>query len=298
MAAEGCAEQDRECREDEVEALEAIFGDDFWVKKGRETDRYTLRVAEDAEGNASAGDAVLLEYYLPSDYPSNSPPAYTLRLESNHQLDATRADRLRAELGELFEAEKGEAILFSWAGKVREHLPLLLAMASAEGSAAESDEEDGAGGGTGWAPRPAGGEEEPEGAAEALQIVHGEPIVDRKSTFQAHLARVRTERDVRAVREFLLRDRKVARATHNIAAWRVWDVERNAQIADNDDDGETAAGGRLAELLQVTRVNDVVVVVSRWYGGVKLGPDRFKLINNAARTLLEREGVLEEARSR
>jgi putative IMPACT (imprinted ancient) family translation regulator len=46
-------------------------------------------------------------------------------------------------------------------------------------------------------------------------------------------------------------------------------------IQDNDDDGETAAGSRLAHLLQVMEVRDVCVVVSRWYGGIKLGPDRF-----------------------
>jgi putative IMPACT (imprinted ancient) family translation regulator len=35
------------------------------------------------------------------------------------------------------------------------------------------------------------------------------------------------------------------------------------------------------------QVRDVVVVVSRWYGGTLLGPMRFTLINNAARILLE-----------
>jgi hypothetical protein len=55
---------------------------------------------------------------------------------------------------------------------------------------------------------------------------------------------------------------------------------------DCDDDGETAAGGRLLKLLSIVDVVDVCVVVSRWYGGVHLGPDRFKDINNAARTLL------------
>jgi putative IMPACT (imprinted ancient) family translation regulator len=34
-------------------------------------------------------------------------------------------------------------------------------------------------------------------------------------------------------------------------------------------------------------VEDVVVVVSRWFGGVLLGPARFTHINNAARELLE-----------
>lgn len=31
----------------------------------------------------------------------------------------------------------------------------------------------------------------------------------------------------------------------------------------------------------------MIVVVSRWFGGILLGGDRFKLINNAARDALE-----------
>lgn len=35
---------------------------------------------------------------------------------------------------------------------------------------------------------------------------------------------------------------------------------------------------------------DVLVVVSRWYGGVKLGPDRFSIINNVAREAVVKGG--------
>ncbi len=34
-------------------------------------------------------------------------------------------------------------------------------------------------------------------------------------------------------------------------------------------------------------VCNVLVVVTRWYGGILLGPSRFTHINNAARLLLE-----------
>lgn len=57
-------------------------------------------------------------------------------------------------------------------------------------------------------------------------------------------------------------------------------------------DGEDAAGGRLLHLLQVANCTGVAVVVSRWFGGVLLGPSRFALINNTARNLLEREGYI------
>ena len=57
-------------------------------------------------------------------------------------------------------------------------------------------------------------------------------------------------------------------------------------------DGETAAGSRLAHLLDIVQAEGVVVVVSRWYGGIQLGPDRFKHINNVARALLESTGAI------
>lgn len=43
-------------------------------------------------------------------------------------------------------------------------------------------------------------------------------------------------------------------------------------------------------LPQILDVRNVMVVVSRWYGGIQLGPDRFKHINNCARNILVEEG--------
>ncbi|CAK5278336.1 unnamed protein product [Mycena citricolor] len=68
-------------------------------------------------------------------------------------------------------------------------------------------------------------------------------------------------------------------------------------IPDNDDDGETAAGGRLAHLLHILEVDNVLVVVTRYFGGIHLGPDRFKHINQAARNALELGGFLDAPRT-
>jgi hypothetical protein len=43
---------------------------------------------------------------------------------------------------------------------------------------------------------------------------------------------------------------------------------------------------------QLTDARNVVVVVSRWYGGILLGPARFTHINNAARDLLDTCGYI------
>lgn len=64
-------------------------------------------------------------------------------------------------------------------------------------------------------------------------------------------------------------------------------------LQEYDDDGEDAAGGRLLHLLQILGIRNLVVIVTRWYGGIHLGPARFTHINNAARTLLDCCGYIQ-----
>lgn len=71
----------------------------------------------------------------------------------------------------------------------------------------------------------------------------------------------------------------------------IYDIELRL-TSDYDDDGESAAGSRLAHLLEILELENVLVVVSRWYGGTLLGADRFKHINQAARDALEKAGLL------
>ncbi|RKP35695.1 hypothetical protein BJ085DRAFT_6419, partial [Dimargaris cristalligena] len=114
-------------------------------------------------------------------------------------------------------------------------------------------------------------------------------IEDRHSVFVTHVSSVASVHQAQYVVWRLLQDRKVARATHNIVAYRIRSEGQGGGggggiwLQDYDDDGESAAGGRLLHLLQLLDVTNVVVVVTRWYGGIQLGPDRFKHINNSAR---------------
>jgi len=123
-------------------------------------------------------------------------------------------------------------------------------------------------------------------------------ITEKKSVFIARCIRVTAATEAHTLVSALVAgDRKIQRATHNISAFRI--VRDNGGVVqDNDDDGETAAGGRLAHLLQLMDARDVCVVVSRWYGGVKLGPDRFRLINTAAREALVLGGFVKEEKKR
>eukprot|EP00775_Hariotina_reticulata_P011907 gene11907-12051_t len=114
------------------------------------------------------------------------------------------------------------------------------------------------------------------------RITSGEPFTERKSTFQAHVAPVTDVDQVKAVVAVLLESNKIRNATHNIMAYRIAAPERpGLYYQDYDDDGEAAAGGRLLHLLQVANVSNAVVVVSRWFGGVLLGPARQQLLAGA-----------------
>ncbi|EKM59868.1 uncharacterized protein PHACADRAFT_115180 [Phanerochaete carnosa HHB-10118-sp] len=127
---------------------------------------------------------------------------------------------------------------------------------------------------------------------QGIVIIEAEPIVDRKSVFVGRACRVRDPSQVPLILAHLMSDRRIARAAHPIiSAWRC--RVGSVMHQDNDDDGETAAGGRLAHLLQILEVNDVLVVVTRYFGGIHLGPDRFKHINQAARNALELGGFLD-----
>ncbi|KFO37246.1 Protein IMPACT [Fukomys damarensis] len=128
-------------------------------------------------------------------------------------------------------------------------------------------------------------ENQPE-IEELPPIDHGIPITDRRSTFQAHLAPVVCPKQVKMVLAKLYENKKVASATHNIYAYRIYCEGKQTFLQDCEDDGETAAGGRLLHLMEILNVKNVMVVVSRWYGGILLGPDRFKHINNCARNIL------------
>ncbi|KAJ5181159.1 hypothetical protein N7472_011119 [Penicillium cf. griseofulvum] len=126
-------------------------------------------------------------------------------------------------------------------------------------------------------------------------------VSEKKSVFVGRVARVTCLAQAQAFIDHLTAtDRKVAAATHNISAWRIRqrkDVDGaggETVVQDYDDDGETAAGGRLLHVMQLMDVWNVVVVVTRWYGGIQLGPARFRLINDVGRDALVKGGFTKE----
>ncbi|EDO18777.1 hypothetical protein Kpol_1028p52 [Vanderwaltozyma polyspora DSM 70294] len=118
--------------------------------------------------------------------------------------------------------------------------------------------------------------------------VASEPITDRKSTFMGFCIHVNSEEEAFAKLEQLKTDPKIRKSHHVMSAWRV--KQDAIAFQDSDDDGETAAGSRMLHLVTIMDVWNVMVVVVRWFGGIHLGPDRFKHINSTAREAVLKAG--------
>ena len=75
--------------------------------------------------------------------------------------------------------------------------------------------------------------------------------------------------------------RKFAKATHHSWACLLSD---GGPV--KDDDGESGAGAVILRMLEREGLVDVIVVVTRWYGGVHLGGDRFAHVVTCTRAFL------------
>ncbi|KAJ6261467.1 eIF2 kinase Gcn2p negative regulator [Drechslerella dactyloides] len=134
----------------------------------------------------------------------------------------------------------------------------------------------------------------PQTVVSSIQWNVTPPTTVQKSVFVGRSVRVTSAETAKMhISDLISGDRKIARATHNITAYRIRGSD-GIVYQDNDDDGETAAGSRLGHLLELIDVWGVLVVVSRWYGGVKLGPDRFRIINQVAREALVLGNFIDE----
>lgn len=93
-------------------------------------------------------------------------------------------------------------------------------------------------------------------------------IVIEKSRFIAHVSRAETEEEAL---EFIQSIKKKHwNATHNCSAYLIGE---NDQIQKANDDGEPSgtAGIPILEVLKKKHLKDTVVVVTRYFGGIKLG---------------------------
>ncbi|MGD6894435.1 YigZ family protein [Bacillus infantis] len=93
-------------------------------------------------------------------------------------------------------------------------------------------------------------------------------IIIQKSRFIAHVTRTETEEEAQ---EFIAAIKKKHHsATHNCSAYLIGE---NNQIQKANDDGEPSgtAGVPILEVLKKKDLKDTAVVITRYFGGIKLG---------------------------
>ncbi|KAJ3200574.1 hypothetical protein HDU82_008772 [Entophlyctis luteolus] len=263
-ATDADADADADAVVDELQALAAIYGPAFSFDPFARRHRVAF----------SARAALELPLPLPAAYPRAEVPDYEIVLTRGVRwVSRNSKAELHALLLSMF--VPGSVVLFAWidellsaetAGRFYtldspEPTPSSPSLSSSSLSVPA-------------APLPQDG---------ATPVVHsGEILLDRKSRFQAHIARATTIADVSRVVAHVKGLPKVAQATHNMVAYRLANGH-----SDRDDDGEGGAGDRMLHLLARMNKVDVVAVVTRWYGGVQLGPDRFRDITGVLKKLIE-----------
>lgn len=90
----------------------------------------------------------------------------------------------------------------------------------------------------------------------------------KKSRFISHIARTETDEEARAFIDKIKKEHR--EATHNCSAYI---IGQNALVQRADDDGEPSgtAGVPMLEVLKRESLYNCTVVVTRYFGGVKLG---------------------------
>lgn len=110
-----------------------------------------------------------------------------------------------------------------------------------------------------------------------MQVIEN-ALTDRGSKYAVSGGPVASADEAKAFVKTLCRRKKFARATHNTWAAILPD---GTQI--KNDDGEAGAGMVILRMLEREGRVGEIVVVTRWFGGTKLGGDRFRRVQDAVR---------------
>jgi putative IMPACT (imprinted ancient) family translation regulator len=106
-------------------------------------------------------------------------------------------------------------------------------------------------------------------------------VSDRGSKYAVSGGPVQGRAGIDAFLTDLKRVKKYAKATHN-----TWAAVLSDGGALKGDDGEAGAGAVILKMLEREGLRDEIVVVTRWYGGVHLGGDRFAHVVTCVREYL------------
>ncbi|CAH2350938.1 IMPACT family member [[Candida] railenensis] len=116
-----------------------------------------------------------------------------------------------------------------------------------------------------------------------------------KSRFQGRFKKIASEDEIPAIlNDLVMTNKAVSRASHpHIIAWRIHEDGNSSIVQGFKDHGEKGAGMRLLDHVLVKNdLRNVLVIVTRWYGGSPIGSSRFRYINNSALESLRLGGLI------
>ncbi|MBL4671146.1 MAG: YigZ family protein [Arenicella sp.] len=111
-------------------------------------------------------------------------------------------------------------------------------------------------------------------------------VRDRGSKYAVSGGKVVNSAQAKDFLKSLQSKKKFAKATHNTWAVIYRDGVGKGTRAKSDD-GESGAGMIIVRMLEREAVFDHIVVVTRWYGGVHLGGDRFRHVQSCVNAYLD-----------
>lgn len=116
-------------------------------------------------------------------------------------------------------------------------------------------------------------------------------LVIKKSRFICSLARVTDEDEAKQFIEQISTEHR--KATHNCFAYMLGDDDHIQRESDNGEPSGTA-GVPILESLQLTHVHDVCAVVTRYFGGIKLGAGGLiRAYSNVTSEALHQAGIVQ-----
>ena len=116
-------------------------------------------------------------------------------------------------------------------------------------------------------------------------VLHENIITDRGSKYSVSGGHITNRDEIKMFLKKLKSHKRYAKATHNSWAAR---ISYQGQIWETkSDDGEVGAGAVILRILQKQNYTNTIVVVTRWFGGVKLGADRFRHVQEAVKYILK-----------
>jgi putative IMPACT (imprinted ancient) family translation regulator len=112
-------------------------------------------------------------------------------------------------------------------------------------------------------------------------------ISDRWSKYTASWGKISAKEDIKPRLKKYLSDKYFTKATHNTYAYRI-SLDANTILEGKNDDWETWAWQCILRELQRKNFSNIIVVVTRYFGGTHLHADRFRNVIDSTKIFIEK----------